>query len=142
MKKLLILPLIALFVISCSNERKALKEKHDEVLQEVFDAHDVAMPKMGEINTLLKQLEEKIDSTSESENYIKAQKELQAAHKHMMTWMQDFSSKFPDVNKIENLDLEELKQRTDSLISEKPAVEAMRDHVLKSISRAKEILNN
>ena len=67
-------------------------------MKEVMAIHDVVMPKMSKLGSLVGELNDKEnDSTDLRIQYEQARKDLQAANKSMMDWMQNFGNRFdPD----------------------------------------------
>lgn len=136
MKSLWTLVLLVLLA-SCNDELKEQQVAFDNLKQQSMEAHDVIMPKMGDLMDLSNQLSKKMDSTNT--DLVMAKKgELQKAHDDMMTWMRDYSEKFPydyklpkdvnavnkqlDVLKEEHEEIEELKVRTLRVIDEAQAM--------------------
>ncbi|GAL74043.1 hypothetical protein JCM19275_2890 [Nonlabens ulvanivorans] len=136
MKSLWTLVLLALLV-SCNDELKEQQVAFDNLKQQSMEAHDVIMPKMGDLMDLSNQLSKKMDSTN-TDLIMSKKSELQKAHDDMMTWMRDYSEKFPydyklpkdvnavnkqlDVLKEEHEEIEELKVRTLRVIDEAQAM--------------------
>ncbi|WP_397302535.1 hypothetical protein [Nonlabens ulvanivorans] len=136
MKSLWSLILLALLA-SCNDELKEQQVAFDNLKQQSMEAHDVIMPKMGDLMDLSNQLSKKMDSTN-TDLIMSKKSELQKAHDDMMTWMRDYSEKFPydyklpkdvnavnkqlDVLKEEHEEIEELKVRTLRVIDEAQAM--------------------
>ncbi|GAK98753.1 MULTISPECIES: hypothetical protein [Nonlabens] len=136
MKSLWTLILLALLA-SCNDELKEQQVAFDNLKQQSMEAHDVIMPKMGDLMDLSNQLSKKMDSTN-TDLIMSKKSELQKAHDDMMTWMRDYSEKFPydyklpkdvnavnkqlDVLKEEHEEIEELKVRTLRVIDEAQAM--------------------
>ncbi len=128
--------LIALIVVSC-NQLSEEEQKFDALMEEVISVHDEVMPKMGEISSLIKELEPKIDTTETGKSYAKAQQDLKDAYDFMMTWMSDFSEKFPH---DEETDANEVSSQIKILKEEEIEVNKLRDKINSSIRNAKELL--
>tara|TARA_R110002012_G_scaffold203445_2_gene372819 strand:+ start:1090 stop:1506 length:417 start_codon:yes stop_codon:yes gene_type:complete len=136
MKSLWTLVLLVLLA-SCNDELKEQQVAFDNLKQQSMEAHDVIMPKMGDLMDLSNQLSKKMDSTN-TDLVMDKKGELQKAHDDMMTWMRDYSEKFPydyklpkdvnavnkqlDVLKEEHEEIEELKVRTLRVIDEAQAM--------------------
>ncbi|MEO9502396.1 hypothetical protein [Nonlabens ulvanivorans] len=136
MKSLWTLILLALLA-SCNDELREQQVAFDNLKQQSMEAHDVIMPKMGDLMDLSNQLSKKMDSTN-TDLIMSKKSELQKAHDDMMTWMRDYSEKFPydyklpkdvnavnkqlDVLKEEHEEIEELKVRTLRVIDEAQAM--------------------
>ncbi len=128
--------LIALIVVSC-NQLSEEEQKFDALMEEVISVHDEVMPKMGEISSLIKELEPKIDTTETGKSYAKAQQDLKDAYDFMMTWMSDFSEKFPH---DEETDANKVSSQIKILKEEEIEVNKLRDKINSSIRNAKELL--
>ncbi|RZS93305.1 hypothetical protein [Aquimarina brevivitae] len=138
---LLFIPLVLCIFTSCNSVSEEEKE-FDKTMQEIVFAHDDVMPKMGELSSLIKDLEAKKDTTAIGQQYSQAQEELKNAYDFMMDWMQDFSEKFPHQGtKLNDYTPDQLKKQLQELKKEQQEVEQMRDAVNSSIKNAKELLN-
>lgn len=90
---------LAVVVLSCgpSSEKK---QQMDDLKAKVVSVHDSAMAKMNNIMLLEKQLQEaKADTLTDSLKVVAIDKvyaNLKTSEENMMSWMQDFSAKFPD----------------------------------------------
>src|SRR5690606_2798784 len=84
--------IFTMLLISCKQEKK--EDTKSTQMEEVMAIHDEVMPKMGKINTLIQELNAKIDTTEASTKYADAKKDLEAAHKFMMDWMKGFGDRF------------------------------------------------
>ncbi len=137
MKKISFLFTILLFTFSFS-----CKEKKKEATQmdNVMAIHDEVMPKMGTINTLAKKLVVEInkDTTDTSVSYKKAKKDLENAHKSMMDWMTNFSTRFNTAEVLDNKALSPEKQEW--LNEEEDKVKELRDQINSSIENAEKLL--
>ncbi|MBQ4822444.1 hypothetical protein [Aquimarina sp. MMG016] len=130
---------ILMLMVSC-NQLSKEEQEFDTLMQQVIDVHDEVMPKMGEMSTMIKDLESKIDTTDAGKSYAKAQKGLKDSYDFMMEWMGDFSDKFPYEKKDEKLSPEELASQMKILLEEEIEVKKMRDQVNSSIQHAQELL--
>lgn len=107
-------------------------------MEEVMAIHDEVMPEMGTISKLVAELKPMVDSTAAGQEYEKAMKDLQAAHKSMMDWMGGFGDRFDYEEIMEGKALTKEKQKW--LLEEEEKVKAMRDKVNSSITRARALL--
>ncbi len=130
------LALILLF-ISC-NQLSKEEQEFDALMQKVIDVHDEVMPKMGEMSTLIKELESKIDTTASGKSHAKAQENLKDSYDFMMQWMGDFSEKFPHTE--EKLSSEKMNTQMKLLKEEEVKVNKLRDQINASIDDAKRLL--
>ncbi|MBP2833402.1 hypothetical protein J8281_14500 [Aquimarina sp. U1-2] len=128
---------ILLAFVSC-NKLSEEEQKFDAIMEEVISVHDEVMPKMGEISSLIKELEPKTDTTTAATPYIQAQQDLKDAYDFMMTWMSDFSEKFPH---DEETDAKEISSQIELLKEEKIEVNKLKDQINSSIRNAKRLLN-
>ena len=124
-----------LAVYSC---KEAKSEKVPTKMEEVMAIHDEVMPEMGTIAKLVAELKPLADSTETGQEYDKAMKDLQAAHKSMMDWMGGFGDRFDHEEIMEGKALSEEKQKW--LLEEEEKAKAMRDQILSSISQAQALL--
>ncbi|HMQ01198.1 MAG TPA: hypothetical protein PKC24_15565 [Cyclobacteriaceae bacterium] len=146
MKKILMVSSL-LIAFSCgekkqSNPEKTLEETQaetrDQLYQDVMDVHDEVMPRMGEINRLKRELEEKLSGLlagDQSQNAALIEKisqkikDLEAAGNGMMVWMRQFDV-LPDslghAKVMEGLEAEMVK------------IKKVKDDMLNAISNAKE----
>lgn len=136
MKKIIILFLSFLFILSC---KEAKNNSNDNTqMEEVMAIHDEVMPKMGKIGSLVAALRKKIDTDQGSAIDKKAMEDLQDAHKTMMDWMQGFGDKF-DSDEILNgktLTLPKLKL----LDEEEKKVNIVKEKINTSIAKAEILL--
>lgn len=130
--------IIALLFISCNDDLKEQQLKFESLKQQSMEAHDVIMPKMGDLMDLSNQLSEKMDSTN-SDVYMSKKGELQKAHDDMMTWMRDYSDKFPYEFQLPN-DLEAIDKQIDILQEEHDEIEELKTRTLRVIDEAQAIL--
>ncbi|GAA4274942.1 hypothetical protein U6A24_12515 [Aquimarina gracilis] len=129
--------LLTFLFISC-NQLSEEEQKFDALMENVISIHDEVMPKMGEISSLIKDLEPKIDTTQTGKSYAKAQQDLKDSYDFMMTWMSDFSEKFPhDEGEMETKDI---SSQIKLLKEEEVEVRELRDQINSSIDNAKRLL--
>lgn len=133
---------LAIALSSCGNQLSKEEQEFDTLMQQVINVHDEVMPKMGEISSLIKNLEPKIDTTAIGKSYAKAQTELKDSYDYMMRWMSGFSDKFPYEEKDKKLNPEQLAKKMKLLQQEEIEVKKMRDQVNASIENAKKMLSN
>ena len=138
MKKIIIVftAILALTFISCKQEKK--EESTPTQMQEVMAVHDEVMPKMSTINSLIKKLEVKIDTTETGIKYEKAMQDLQAANKTMMDWMVGFGEKFDSDEIMKGKALTDEKKKW--LDEEEIKVNAMKEQINSSIKNAEILL--
>ncbi len=129
----------AVTIISCDQLSKE-EQEFDLLMQKIIDVHDEVMPKMGEISTLIKDLESKIDTTETGKSYAKAQQDLKDSYDFMMEWMSDFSEKFPHDNENDETNSDKLSSQMKLLKEEETEVNEMRDQINTSIENAKKLL--
>ncbi|MEW7291397.1 hypothetical protein [Aquimarina sp. 2304DJ70-9] len=131
--------LILLICASC-NQLTGEEQKFDTLMQEVIDVHDEVMPKMGEVSTLIKYLDPKIDTTAVGKTHAKAQQDLKDSYDFMMKWMSDFSDTFPHENEDSKMSAEKLSSQMKLLQEEKVKVHQLKDQINSSIKNAKKLL--
>lgn len=133
---IIMLLLAGILTGGCKDEKKA--EKDSSQMKEVLAIHDEIMPAMNTIGKLVGELKPKVDSTEAGQDYEAAMKDLQAAHKSMMDWMQNFGNRFDSGEILEGKPLTEEKQRW--LDEEEEKVKALREQINSSIAKAEAIL--
>ncbi len=129
--------LLTFFFISC-NQLSEEEVKFDALMEQVISVHDEVMPKMGEISSLIKDLETRIDTTETGKSYVKAQQDLKDSYDFMMTWMSDFSEKFP--HDEGEMNAEKISSQMKLLKGEEIEVGKLRDQINTSIDNAKRLL--
>lgn len=145
MKKNSLLLITLLFIIvlnSCqedesAKEVKALQEEFDITMKETIAIHDEVMPKMGEINKLLNELEQNKENF-ESQDYEDVTYQLKEAHQGMMTWMKDLSGTFnkDEINSGITLeDKEALTKKMKQLKEIKVNAETMKQKIVTSLEK-------
>ncbi len=133
-----ILPLFIglLLIVSCNSLSKE-EQEYDVIMQNVINVHDEVMPKMGELSSLIKSLENKKDTTTLGKTYAKAQLDLKSSYDFMMNWMSDFSTKFPYDEKVKK---ENVAAKIILLKEEEIEVNKLKNQINSSIKNAKELL--
>ncbi|WP_149274512.1 hypothetical protein [Pareuzebyella sediminis] len=129
---LFVLGILAITTTSCKEEKDSPKMK------EVLAIHDEVMPKMTELGNLVGELSSKEDSTALGMQYKEARIELQAAHKSMMDWMQNFGNRFTPDEVLNGKELTDQKKLW--LDEEEEKVLTLRQQVNSSIEKAKKLL--
>lgn len=126
--------------ISC-NKLSKQEQEFDILMEKVIGVHDEVMPKMGNMSALIKELEPKIDTTSQGQQYKNAQTELKKSYDFMMKWMGDFGNKFPPSND-ENTPIteEKLAKNIAMLQKEEVLVHDLKNQINSSIKNAKDLL--
>lgn len=135
MRKIIVLTAVSLmaFFPSCKEEKESTQMK------EVMAIHDEVMPEMSKMGSLVGELNSKEnDSTDMGRQYKQARQDLQAAHKSMMDWMQNFGNRFDPDEILNGKQLSEQKQQW--LDEEEEKVKALREEINSSIANAKELL--
>lgn len=135
-----IITVFAILIHTSCNQLSKEEQEFDIKMQEVIAVHDEVMPKMGEIGSLIKELESKIDTTSQGRQFVLAQKNLKDSYNFMMEWMGDFSNKFPHGEKITAEDKEKFDLKMKTLLEEKVEIDQLKVQMNSSISKAKELL--
>ncbi len=135
MKKLSLLFVLAVLISSCGSSFD-----QQVAFDEVMDMHDAAMPKIGEVMSLKKQVEAK--AQTETDAAAKAEleelsKELENAQQGMMIWMRGWSSAFTP-HKNGETTVEEQKA---FFAAEMEKVTKVKDDIFNSIEKAKKELN-
>lgn len=114
----------------CTSDECLKKEAYDKVIA----VHDEVMPKMSYISELKGQIEERMDSSSDSlkiEELKNLMINLDAADESMWAWMHQFNSDLEDV---------EIDEALDYLKSEQENVDEVARKINDSISAAEEEL--
>ncbi len=132
--------LIGTIIITSCNQLSKEEKEFDALMQKVIDVHDEVMPKMGEISSMIKDLEAKIDTTDTGKLHANAQQDLKDSYDFMMKWMQDFSDKFPHDQDTGTMTPEEFASQMTLLKEEEVEVNKMRDQINSSIENAKKLL--
>lgn len=125
-----------------AKEVKVLQEEFNSTMKETIAVHDEVMPKMGEINKLIGELEQQSEKMQPEEFEI-ASSHLKEAHQEMMAWMKNLSETF-DKNEInQGISLEDkqmLKAKIEKLNELKKAADTMKENILMSTRNASELL--
>ncbi len=93
-----LLVLLVIFACSCDSKKSAENEKLTNLRTKVIHEHDVAMAKMGTLMKLKKELNQKKESTTDTElktSIDQTISELDQANDEMMNWMRSFTKNFP-----------------------------------------------
>jgi hypothetical protein len=106
-------------------------------MEEAIEVHDEIMPKMGTLLKLKDELEnsESVDSLQATETA----QNLKKAHEGMMTWMRDYSDKFPYGDPSPNTE-EEIKEKMPILEKEVEEIKQLREETYNAITRAEALL--
>jgi uncharacterized lipoprotein NlpE involved in copper resistance len=154
MKKNLYIIVIVLFtLIACKNEA-ALEEVTLEVSKmeieafetlkaEAMEAHDEIMPKLGKLMELRGELAVNEPESMSKEAYTKeistAGEDLKASHDAMMSWMQDYSEKFPYGDPTPKTK-EAMDKKLPLLKQEVKEIKGLKKQTLNAIEIAEELL--
>ena len=105
-----ILIVLLLSIASCGGKEKS---KQEVLLDKVMAVHDEVMPKMGDLMSYKRQLNERIeelhaegieDNASKIAQLRKAADDLQNSHDEMMSWMHQFDKNFKGMVEKEIMD--------------------------------------
>ena len=138
MRNYLTILLLIMVPLACKTEKKA--PDGPTQMEQVMAIHDEVMPKMGKLGKLVAELKEKVDTTSQGQQYQTAMKDLQAAHESMMDWMKGFGDRFDSDEILNGKALTSQKQAW--LNEEEEKVKALREQINSSIAKAEELLTN
>jgi nitrous oxide reductase accessory protein NosL len=151
MKKNLYIAAVALIVLAaCRNQPTAEEvaltfqiETYDTLKTEAMQVHDEIMPKMGELMELRGELSANEPEFISKEAYIKeistAAEYLKASHDAMMSWMQDYSEKFPYGDPTPETK-EAMDKKLPLLEQEVKEIKDLKEQTLKAIEMAQELL--
>lgn len=134
MKKIIVLCTLGILTIALSCK----EEKDTPQMKQVLAIHNEAMDQMKELGNLVGELSSKEDSTALGLRYKEARIELQAAHKSMMEWMQNFGNRFTPDEILNGKELTDQKRLW--LDEEEEKVRVLRKQVNSSIEKAKKLL--
>ncbi|CAM3388298.1 hypothetical protein [Zobellia roscoffensis] len=134
MKNILVLITLAIATLTFSCNSKV----DNTQMKTVMAVHDEVMPEMSKMGKLVGDLSSKEDSTEVGLKYKEARKDLQAAHKSMMDWMQNFGARFTSDEILNGAELSEEKQVW--LNEEEEKVEKLREQINESIKTAEDLL--
>jgi hypothetical protein len=137
MKMTYVLIPVLFLMIACKPEPK--KAETPSRMQEVIAVHDEVMPEMSRISRLVAELKPLADSTEAGREYLSAMRDLQAAHKSMMDWMQGFGNRFDSDEILNGKELTEEKKKW--LLEEERKVYQLREDINSSIARAEGLLS-
>lgn len=121
MKKVLILSIIGLTLVSCTDAQEKMYEKLNE---EVMSLHDQIMPKTESIVTL----QNKLDSLAKGPDSVhvkKLQAALSKADASMMDWMHNYS-----LDSLEKMNLKDKISYLTGQISQLQTIEKLTDSTL------------
>lgn len=140
MKKIKIITIFILIAsfISCKQEKK--EDTKPTQMENVMAIHDEVMPKMSAINSLIKKLDIKVDSTDTGLKYEKSKKDLQASNKTMMDWMKGFGDRFNSDEIMKGKALTDEKKKW--LDEEEEKIKSLRDQINSSIKNAETLLES
>lgn len=124
-------------MISCGSGSKE-KEAYDAVMKEVIAVHDEVMPKMGKINALIQQMEDKVDTTEVGLQFAEAKADLEASSQSMMMWMKDFSENFSVGEEIKD----SIAEKLELLKKEEDKVNKVKEQINSSIQKAEDLLGS
>lgn len=143
--KYLAVTLISIILISsCQEETPKEVKTFDDKMEKTIAIHDSVMPKMGEMNSLMKKLEQKKDSLSDTKEVQTAKEDLEQAHDQMMAWMKELSNTFTteQINQgIQTREVDSLKKAIKDLDKLKKEAENMQNAINSSIKQAEELLS-
>jgi len=147
MKNILYIVVIAFIALTaCKNqptpEEVALKaqiETYDTLKTEAMEVHDEIMPKMGELMELRGDLTAN-ESESMSKEIYTAAEDLKASHDAMMSWMKDYSEKFPYESTTPETK-EAMDKKLPLLVQEVKEIKDLKEQTLKAIEMAQELLS-
>ncbi len=134
-----LLLLLGVFTLFSCNQISKEEQEFDTLMKKIIDVHDEVMPKMGEMSSLIKDLDSKIDTSTIGKSYAKAQNDLKKSYDYMMDWMSDFSTKFPHGEKVKSDDINEFTKKMEILKQEEINVNRLRDQINTSIDNAKKL---
>lgn len=139
--KAILISLILVLTVSCDKKPSQEAQAFNKAFKEVMAVHDEVMPKMNEMGKLSTELKAKVDTTAAGKTYQKALDSLGNAHTAMMTWMEDFSKRFPYAeDRLKGKSTEQILEYIEALKSEKKKVDAVQNAVNGSINNAKTVL--
>ena len=143
MKVLRLVGFVFMTVLFVGCNPLAEKEKeYDALLKQVIDGHDMVMPKMGDINSLMIaiKVEEKKGTIANNEKFTLATEKLAKAYKAMMDWMKDFGDNFDLSIDERAANEEELLKKIALLKEEVLKVEVLKEQINSSILNANTVL--
>ena len=135
--------LLSVFLLlSCQDTPSEAENKYRENLKIVLDGHDELMKEIGTINSLIKQLDDSVKTSSDTIVYQKAGDQLKAAHEAMFDWMHDFSADFEDLHGDQDKQFseEDYQKKVEALKKHEDRLSVLEEQFDSGISKAKEIL--
>lgn len=150
--KISLLSLLIGFSACQSTDNKEESEAFDKQMKETVQIHDDVMPKMGEINSMIKKLEAKRGEVkSESEDvkeetlrtYDEAIANLKKSHELMMSWMKNFSDSFSrtEINDgLQAKDKDSIKAKMKLLNTQYESAEEMKKAITDALENAQKLL--
>jgi hypothetical protein len=144
-KTLYLIPIALLILTACKNDPtpeevalQAQMESYDLLKSEAMKVHDEIMPKMGELMELNGELIANEKAKELSEIRVAAEN-LKASHDAMMSWMQDYSEKFPYGEPTPETK-EALNEKLPILEQEVKEIVQLKDRTVLAIENAQELL--
>lgn len=138
MKHIFLIITLALLTISCNDDASKRMKQFNNLKQQAMDSHDVIMPKMDQLMQLSSQLTAIKDSTNH--DVIMSKKtELQKASDDMMTWMRDYSEKFPYKFELPN-DKDAAVEKLALMQEEFEKIDELKVRTLRVIEEAQQML--
>ena len=119
--------LLWIFIWGCLGESKS---ETDLLFQEIMDAHDEVMPKMGKIRNLEKQLKSAALTFPDSTELSRQAKNLASANEAMMSWMRNFNNDFQGSN----------EEKKEYLLDQKMQVYQVKELMNSSILKSEELM--
>lgn len=116
-------------------------ESFEKLKAEAMEVHDEIMPKMGELMELKGEITKKAEAgeLSDQTAISIAAENLKASHDGMMSWMKDYSEKFPYESTTPETK-EIMEEKLPILEQEVVEIKNLRDRTMKAIENAQELL--
>lgn len=121
MKTIRLLSILLVFIATSCGERKRSEnapENWDDLKDEVMAVHDEIMPKMGELMSLKKQVDERIGKlesedpdAEELEKLRSISGSLENSHDKMMQWMREYEPNFEGMVEKEIIEYLEMQKQ-------------------------------
>lgn len=137
MKKIVVL-IVALAFLHTSNAQKNTLEPSQ--MEEVMASHDKVMSKMLDLTKLVGKLQPKVDKDDKYDKYAIAIKDLKAANKSMVAWMENFGHRFDAEEMMKGKKL--TKEKRKWLEEEEVKLEVLQELINSSITKAEKLLGN
>lgn len=131
---------VLILLAACANPLAEKQAVYNQKKTAVIAVHDEVMPKMKDINSLIKQLEPKVDTTTVGKQHQKAIEDLQYSYDYMMRWMKEFGQKFDLTADVKKWDANTLEANIEKMTAEEAIVEDMKQSILGSIAEAEKLL--